>query len=265
MIFYQNILPILIKLGPLTIRWYGLFFAIGLLLAYLFLWHIFKSEKLNLNHLDTVVLYLFVGMFIGARLGHVFFYEPGYYLSNPIEILKVWKGGLASHGAAIGVLFAYLIWLKVYKIKFSQYIDYLILGFPIVSTFVRLANFFNSEIIGQPTNGQWGVVFQQLGEDFPRHPTQLYESGLSLIIFIILFIIYKKYSKKLPTYFNLFLYIFLYFITRFIVEFWKERHIIPDSFPLSMGQILSILPILIATGYFVYLIFNKKDEKNILQ
>lgn len=252
--FYHNISPILIEIGPLIIRWYGLIFALGLLIAYLFLRFIFKSKKLNLNHLDSVTLYLFIGMFIGARLGHVFFYEANYYLSNPEEIIKVWHGGLSSHGAALGVFLAYLIWLKLYKIKFSKYVDYLVLSFPIVSMCVRLANFINSEIVGKPTNGNWGVVFQMLGEEFPRHPTQLYEAGLSLLIFIILFLVYKKYEKKLPTYFILFLYVFLYFSTRFIVEYWKERHVIPDSFPFSMGQILSLLPILISLGYFIYLI-----------
>jgi prolipoprotein diacylglyceryl transferase len=258
--FYHNISPILIEIGPLTIRWYGLIFAIGLLLAYFFMQWIYKREKFDLNHLDSVTLFLFIGMFIGARLGHVFFYEASYYLSDPIEILKVWKGGLSSHGAALGVLVAYLIWLKVYKVKFSKYVDYLVIGFPIVSTCVRIANFFNSEIIGRPTSGSWGVVFQRLGEDFPRYPSQLYEAGLSLLIFIVLFLVYKNYQNKLPTYFNLFFYIFLYFSTRFIVEFWKERHAIPDSFPLSMGQILSILPVLIAIGYFIYL-FKRSLKK----
>jgi len=257
--FYHNISPILIEIGPLTIRWYGLIFAIGLLLAYFFIVWIFRREKLNLNHLDIIVLYLFLGLFIGARIGHVFFYEASYYLSDPIEIIKVWRGGLSSHGAALGVFIAYLIWIKIYKVKFSEYADYLVIGFPIVSMFVRIANFFNSEIIGKPTSGRWGVVFQKLGEDFPRHPTQLYEAGLSLLIFTVLFLVYKKYKEKLPTYFILFFYVFLYFITRFIVEFWKARHTIPDSFLLSMGQILSIIPILIAVGYFVYLL--KKSLK----
>lgn len=261
MYFKHNISPILLEIGPLTIRWYGLIFALGLLLAYFFMRWIFRKERFDLNHLDGVTLYLFIGLFVGARLGHVFFYEASYYLSDLIEIIKVWKGGLSSHGAAIGVLTAYLIWLQVYKIKFSKYIDYLVISFPIVSTCVRIANFFNSEIIGRPTNSNWGVVFQRLGENFPRHPSQLYEAGLSLLIFITLFVVYKKYRQKLPKYFILFLYVFLYFSTRFIVEFWKARHTIPDSFPLSMGQILSILPILIAIAYFVYL-FKKTLNKS---
>jgi len=256
--YHHNISPILIEIGPLTIRWYGLFFALGLLIAYLFLLFLFKKEKFDLSYLDSVVLYLFLGMFIGARLGHVFFYEAHYYLSDPIEILKVWKGGLSSHGAALGVLIAYIIWTKIYKIKFSKYIDYLILGFPIVSMFVRLANFFNSEIIGRPTNGKWGVIFQQLGENFPRHPSQFYEAGLSLFIFIVLFLVYRKYKSRLPVYFILFLYIFLYFSTRFIVEFWKDKYGLLENFPLSMGQILSILPVLIVIGYFIKVFKNVK-------
>jgi len=259
--FYHNISPILINIGPLTIRWYGLIFALGLLLTYFFMRWIFKRESFNLNHLDSATLYLFIGLFIGARLGHVFFYELSYYLLDPIEIIKVWKGGLSSHGAAIGVFVAYLVWTRVYKVKFSKYADYLVLSFPIVSCFVRIANFFNSEIIGKSTNGNWGVIFQKLGEDFPRYPTQLYEAGISLLIFITLFLTYKKYREKLPNYFILFLYIFLYFSTRFIIEFWKERHTIPDSFPLSMGQILSILPVIIALGYIIYL-FKKSLNKD---
>ena len=260
--FYHNISPILIEIGPLIIRWYGLIFALGLLLAYFFIRWVFKREKFNLEHLDIIVLYLFLGLFIGARLGHVFFYEPSYYLSDPIEIIKVWKGGLSSHGAAIGVFMAYLIWTRVYRVNFKKYASLLVLGFPIVSCSVRIANFFNSEIIGRSTSGNWGVVFQRLGEDFPRHPTQFYEAGLSFIIFIVLFLVYRKYSDKLPPYFILFLYILLYFSTRFLIEFWKVRHTIPDSFPLSMGQILSIIPVLIAIGYFVYLLKKslKKDQ-----
>ena len=210
-------------------------------------------EKFDLNNLDSVILYLFIGLFVGARLGHVFFYEASYYLSDPTEIIKVWKGGLSSHGAALGVFIAYLLWVKIYKVKFSKYASIFVLAFPIVSMFVRVANFFNSEIIGRPTSGHWGVVFQRLGENFPRHPSQIYEAGLSLIIFIIIFFIYKQYRKKLPSNFILFLYIFLYFATRFIVEFWKIRHTIPDNFPLSMGQILSIIPVFIAMIYFMHL------------
>lgn len=262
MIYTHNIGPIIFSTELISVRWYGLFFAIGIILNFLLVRWIFKREGYSVIDLESIALYLFAGMFLGARLGHVFFYGAEYYLSQPIEILKVWKGGLSSHGAAIGVFIAYLVWIKIHKIRFNKYVDLLVLGMPITAGFVRIGNFFNSEIIGRATNGNWGVVFQKLGEDFPRHPSQIYEAFLSFMIFFVLFYVYIRWYKKLPKLFILFLYVLLYFITRFIVEFWKERHIITDDFPLSMGQILSILPILIAAGYFIYIIYkNKKAEK----
>lgn len=147
---------------------------------------------------------------------------------------------------------AYLLWIWVHKKRFSIYLDFIAIAVPIAAGFVRLGNFFNSEIVGRATDGTWGVVFQKLGEDFPRHPSQLYESGLSFAIFIVLLVVYLKWYKKVPPLFIFFLYIGLYFITRFLVEFWKERHILPYDIPLSMGQWLSIVPIVLALGYFIF-------------
>lgn len=260
--FYHDISPILLELGPLQLRWYGLMFVIGLILTFLVLVWIFKREKLRLIDLESVAIYLFVGMVVGARFGHIVFYDLDYYLANPLDILAIWKGGLASHGAAIGVLVAYLLWIWIHKKKFTLYSDLLVIGFPITAGFVRIGNFFNSEIVGRATDGSWGVVFQRLNEDFPRHPSQLYESGLSFAIFVVLFVVYLKWFKKLPPLFILFLYVFLYFITRFLVEFWKERHVLSYDIPLSMGQWLSILPVLIALGYFGWMLLKKKKQTN---
>lgn len=255
--FIHNINPEIFTAGPITLRWYGLIFVIGLIAYFLIERWIFKREEYKITDLETVSLYLLLGMIIGARLGHIFFYQASYYLENPIEIFKVWQGGLSSHGAAIGVFCAYFIWTKTNKAKFNKYASVLALGMPVVAGFVRIANFFNSEIVGKPTNGKWGIVFTRLNEDFPRHPTQIYEALISFLIFFFLLLVYLKFHKKLPSLFIMFTYIFLYFLSRFIVEFWKERHILSYDSPLSMGQILSILPILISTGYFAYLIFKK--------
>lgn len=260
MIFHHNISPIIADIGPLSLRWYGLLFVIGLVLTYLVLRWIFKREKLDVHDLESVALYLFIGMVVGARLGHIVFYDLTYYLENPLEIFMIWKGGLASHGAAIGVLVAYLLRIWIHKKKFTIYSDLLVIGFPITAGFVRMGNFFNSEIVGQATDGKIGVVFERLGEDFPRYPTQLYESALSFGIFVILLVVYLKWFKKLPPLFLLFIYIFLYFSTRFIVEFWKERHVLSYDIPLSMGQWLSILPVLIAIGYFGLLLIKRKSK-----
>ncbi|MBI4232535.1 prolipoprotein diacylglyceryl transferase [Candidatus Peregrinibacteria bacterium] len=246
--------------GPLEVRWYGLMFAFGLLLTYWYIWSLYRREKLQTSDFDSLAIYLFIGMLLGARFGHVFFYEASYYLAHPLEILQVWKGGLASHGGAIGVTLAYYLWLRVHKKKFSMYSDLLAMGFPIVSGFVRLGNFFNSEINGFATDGSYGVIFKQLGEDFPRHPVQLYAVLMNWSVFLILFIIYRKWYKHLPKLFITFLYILLYFAGRFIVEYWKDLHWFSADFPLSMGQVLSIGPILIAI-FGLYWVLKKNRRK----
>lgn len=261
MTFIHNISPELVTLGPFSIRWYGLLFVIGFVLSLLATYWVFKREGKDIRQLESLALYILIGMIVGARLGHILFYNLDYYLANPLEIIMIWHGGLASHGAALGVFLAYLIWVKVYKVKFIAYVDLLVIGMPLTATCVRIGNFFNSEIIGKPTDGSWGVIFKKLGEDFPRHPTQIYESLLSLIIFGILFLIYLKFYHNLPKLFLMSSYIFLYFTSRFVVEFWKERHILAVDFPLSMGQILSILPIIVAIGIFIYIFFKNNFEK----
>ncbi|MBU1446630.1 prolipoprotein diacylglyceryl transferase [Patescibacteria group bacterium] len=258
--FVHDISPVLVEIGSISLRWYGVLFALGIVINYLILMWVFKREGEKIETLDSLVLYLFFGLVIGARLGHVFFYDWGYYSQHFSEILMIWRGGLASHGAAIGLLISYLLWIWRHKVNFTKYPDLLVIAMPITAGFVRLGNFFNSEIIGLPTNGNWGVVFKRLGEDFPRHPSQIYEAGLSFVIFIILFVLYLKFYKKLPKLFILFTYILLYFSTRFLVEFWKERQTVSADFPLTMGQILSILPILLAVGYFVILFVRTRRD-----
>lgn len=257
MIYTNNLSPIFFESGPLRIHWYGLSYVVGIAFAYLAVFLLFKKRKFPTEHLDSAVIYLFFGMIIGARLGHVFFYESAYYLRNPVDILKIWEGGLASHGAAVGVLLAYLLWIKVRKVKFPKYADTLILGFPLLAGFVRVGNFFNSEILGNPTNAEWGVIFARLGEDFPRHPVQLYSALMNWLIFVILLLVYRKYYDKTPPLFFLFLYMMLYFSGRFIVEFWKDLHGPLQNIPLSMGQLLSVIPIFIALTYFGVLLKRK--------
>jgi prolipoprotein diacylglyceryl transferase len=261
MIFVNDINPELFSYGFINIRWYGGFFLIGIILNYLILRWTFKKNKFPFEDLDSLVIYLFIGLILGARFGHIIFYEPEYYFEHPTQILKIWNGGLASHGAAIGLFITYLIWTIVHKTNFKKYVDILVLGMPITAMFVRIGNFFNSEIVGIKSEG-WGVVFKKLGEDFPRYPVQLFEAVLNFVIFFVLFFLYKKYSKKTPQLFYLFLYILLYFAGRFIIEFWKDLHGLPAEFPLSTGQILSILPIVLALGYFGMITFEKYYSKN---
>jgi phosphatidylglycerol---prolipoprotein diacylglyceryl transferase len=258
----HNISPELIAVGPLTIHWYGLLFVVGVVMTYLVLRSIYAEQKYKLEDLDSVGIYLFIGLVLGARLGHIVFYNFDYFWSNPVEIFKIWNGGLASHGAAIGVLVAYFIWIAVHKVKFFKYADALVVGFPLVAAFVRLGNFVNSEIVGTPTDSKFGVIFMRLGETFGRHPVQLYSALMNALLFVVMVVVYKKYYKKSPSGFFLFLYMALYFVGRFIVEFWKDLHAMPADFPLSMGQTLSIVPILIAAIYFIFYFPKLNKRKN---
>lgn len=279
MIFTNNLSPILVDFGPIEVRWYGLLFAIGIALNYMILRWIFKREKYKAEHLETLVMFLFFGLVIGARLGEVFFYNPGYYFGEPLEILQIWDGGLSSHGATIGLFLAYLIWCKINKVQFSKYADALVVPVPLTAAMVRIGNFFNSEIVGDPTGGGFGVIFARLGESFPRHPSQLYEALLLLVVFGVLFWIYKGCSlrsrfwsalasygfamksagfKKLPKLFMLCLFLLLYFGGRFFLEFFKDlKGPLPGDFPLNMGQVLSAIPVLVAVVYFGRLLKRK--------
>lgn len=251
MIFTNDLSPILVQLGPLEIRWYGLLFASGIMFAYFFILWLFNKHKYPVSDLDSIALYLFFGLVIGARLGHVFFYEADYYLAHPVEILKIWNGGLASHGALVGLFVAYFIWLKVHKVKFTKYADLIVIPIPIAGACVRIGNFFNSEIVGKPTDGSWGVIFKRVGETFPRHPVELYEAGMSILVFVILFICYKKYYGRSKPLFFLFLFLLLFFSGRFVAEYFKDLQGPLANLPITMGQLLSIVPILAALIYFV--------------
>lgn len=253
MIFENNLSPILAAFGPVEVRWYGLLFATGVGLNYLILRWLFKREGFKEAILESLAIYVFLGLLIGARLGEVIFYNPVYYWNHPLEILQVWNGGLASHGAAIGMFLAYLLWCKIKGEKFSKFVDLLALPMPLTAAFVRIGNFFNSEIVGLPAgeNAPVGVIFSKLGENIPRHPSQLYEAGLLLAVFAVLMWFYLKKYKTAPKMSVLMLFIFLYFGGRFVLEFWKDLHVFPAGFPLTMGQVLSLVPVVVAVVWFI--------------
>ncbi len=236
--FIHNIDPVLLELGPLEIRYYGVLFALGALLYYFLTEWIFKREKFKQKDFDLLTVFLFFGLIIGARLGHVIFYNLDYFWAHPAEIVQVWHGGLSSHGAAIGLLVAYSSFCLWRKTSFSKYADALVIAMPLVAGFVRMGNFFNSEIVGRETDLPWGVVFERLGEDFARHPSQVYEALLAWAIFGLMFGLYLKGKKRRPMFF-LFLFSGAYFTTRFLVEFVKEY---PEwgFLGLTTGQYLSL-------------------------
>ncbi len=248
--------PTIVHIGPIELRYYGLLFVAGLILSYyLFVW-IFKQERLPQTFLDKLLIWAIVSTVVGLRLGHCLFYEPEYYLSHPWEILMIWKGGLASHGAAIGVPLGLYIFCRKYKTNFLWLLDRIVMAVAIVGTFVRIGNLMNSEIIGEPTNQPWGFVFTQLkvGGDVPRHPSQIYESLFCILLFFLLFYIYKKVPKLKNKHGFMFgLFMALLFIFRFCIEFLKEPQTEWEkNLPIDMGQILSIPFILLGTFLVVY-------------
>ena len=252
----NTINPIITQIGPFQIRWYGVLLGAGVLCAVLILKKLFQEKNYSVELLMDMCVWLIIGGLIGARLGHVFFYNASYFLAHPIEILYIHKGGLASHGMTIGLLVTFFLYTKIKKIPLAKYIDIMIIPIPLIASFIRFANFTNSEIVGRPTTVPWAVLFPRYEAiPVPRHPSQLYESAIALAIFCILYFVYKKYGEKLKPYFIFHLFMLLYFSTRFLVEFVKEIHSpFEMGLPLTMGQILSIPFIVWALIYFLKMI-----------
>jgi len=222
-------------------RWYGLLFAAGFIIGYLIMEKFFKFEQQNTKDLDPLSMYMVISTIIGARLGHCLFYAPDYYLSNPIEIIKVWEGGLASHGGAIGILIGLFLFVRRHpKYTYLCILDRIAIVAALAGSFIRLGNFFNSEIYGYKTDVPWAVIFKKV-DDIPRHPVQMYESISYMFIFFVLLLIYNRYKGKTPSGLLLGLFMFLIFGVRLIMEIWKiEQADFNLAANLKVGQILSI-------------------------
>jgi len=248
-----NIDPEIFRLGPLSIRYYGLMWALAFYVGYIIFSRFLKKEKLPQEFLDSLTMYMIVGTVIGARLGHCLFYEPQYYLSNPLEILKIWHGGLASHGAAIGILISLYLFARKQKVPMVYVLDRVVITVAIGGAFIRLGNLMNSEIYGVETTLPWGFIFERNGEILPKHPTQLYEALSYAIIFFILYRIYRKADGKLRDGFVFGIFLILLFGARFLIEYVKEPQVeFEKTMMLNMGQWLSIPFILAGIGFIVY-------------
>lgn len=248
-----NLDPEIFALGPFSIRWYGLLFAAAIYLGFMIAEKMFKNEGHPQNVVDRLATYTVIGLILGARFGHCLFYEPDYYLANPLEILKIWHGGLASHGAAIGIITALILFSRKSKLNFFYVLDRVVVVIALGGFFVRMGNLMNSEIYGVTTSLPWGFVFLQNHETLPKHPTQIYEALAYLLIFVFLFMKYKKGVGKMANG-NLFAwFLILVFGVRFFVEFIKNDQVaFEQAMALNMGQWLSIPFVLIGTGILVY-------------
>jgi phosphatidylglycerol:prolipoprotein diacylglycerol transferase len=246
-----NVDPEIFSLGPLSIRWYGLLFASAFLSGYIVFTRFLATERLTSEMLDQLLVYVAVGTIIGARLGHCLFYEPDYFLNNPVEILKIWKGGLASHGAAIGILISLWLYIRKYKLSFLWLIDRIVITVALGGSFIRLGNLFNSEIYGGPTELPWGFVFLRdkvydpntgaLLPPVPSHPTQLYEALSYILIFSVLFAFYRRRYLKVRDGFIFGVFMILLFLARFFIEFVKNDQVgFEAGMKINMGQWLSV-------------------------
>jgi phosphatidylglycerol---prolipoprotein diacylglyceryl transferase len=250
--------PEIINIFGISIRYYGLLFAGGLILCIYILRWIYKRENIPSEHLDKLTILGIVGIVLGARLGHCLFYEPSYYLSHPLEILQIWSGGLASHGGVVGILVALFFYSRKTKHSVIETLDLIAVVSGILFGFIRLGNFINSEIIGMPTTKPWGVIFERV-DNIPRHPTQLYEAISYLIIFTAMMILYKMRRDRLRNGFFFGLGSVLFFTTRFLLEFIKEDQVgFEEGLTFNMGQLLSVPFILVGIGFMIYGLWKTK-------
>ncbi len=262
--------PILFKIGPIAIRYYSLMFIIAFILGLWLMKKIYIADKINLDKLDPLFMYVVIATLLGARLGHVFFYDWAYFRHHLLEILLPVQfsphfkitgfRGLASHGAAVGIILAlYFYSKKVIKKPFLFILDRVGIVVALAGFFIRIGNLMNSEIVGKPTHSNFGFIFERLGETFPRYPTQLYEAFSYLIIFFILWYMYwKTNSKQKPGYlFGVFFA--LLWSVRFLIEFLKAPQVeARTTWALNTGQWLSIPLIIIG----LYYIFRKPKLQN---
>ena len=272
-----NVDPVAMSLGPLQIRWYGICWALGFLLGYVLMKRMYNHEKMPDWAIDSLLIYMLVSTVIGARLGHCLFYEPEYYLAHPVDMLKIWEGGLASHGGAIGILIGLLLYVRSFnkstkkakgekaRITYLWILDRIVVPVCLVGSFIRLGNVFNHEIYGTPTALPWGFVFLRGNEQFcgtidnytpcnswasccppeqwlPCHPTGLYEAFFCLVAMgILLWMFYKRDmgDKRPGLMFGTFLIII--FGSRICIEFLKNVQVdFERNMTFDMGQWLSV-------------------------
>ena len=243
---------IALDLGFFAIRWYSLCWCIGLASVYILMHRIYREQKLSDEKFEPLFMYCFIGILAGARLGHCLFYEPGYFLSHPIEMFLPihhtadggWKftgyEGLASHGGTIGMMIALCIYSRRQKINIMHVLDNIGIVTPICACCIRLGNLMNSEIIGRPTDVPWAFIFERV-DALPRHPGQLYEAICYACFFFVGWILYRKFPKKVGTGFFFGLCLVLIFTSRILIEYTKENQVDFESgMFLNMGQLLSI-------------------------
>lgn len=244
-----------LSFGPFTIHWYSLCWLIGLALAYLIVQRLYREQKVKEGLFDPLFVYCFIGILVGARLGHCLFYQPDIFLSSwhhfveifiPIEFLSdgSWHftgyRGLASHGGTLGLMIALWTYVRKTGMNLWQVLDNIAIATPVTACFIRLGNLMNSEIIGKVTDVPWAFVFERV-DAMPRHPGQLYEAIAYAILFFIGWRLYRRMPQRVGTGYFFGLCLAYIFTARFFIEFTKEvQEAFEASLPLDMGQLLSL-------------------------
>ena len=262
----HNFDPVLIDLGIIKIHWYSLAYVFGILIGW---WYgrliitkkIHGSDQENyLKNFDDLISYIIIGVIVGGRLGYVIFYNLTFFLNQPIEIFKLWEGGMSFHGGLIGVILSTYIFSKVKKLNYKIYFDIICCAAPIGIFLGRIANFINSELYGTPTDKPWGIIFPEI-DNLSRHPSQLYEAfleGIVLFVLINFLFLKKNFNYGLIS----FLFLIFYGIFRIISEFYREpdKHIGYIFDFISLGSLLSVGMMIFAILFILKINFNEQNK-----
>lgn len=261
MIPFPQIDPVIFRIGPLAVRWYGLMYLLGFTGSFFYMRYLARLRKfaLSTEEISDLIFYGAVGVVLGGRVGYTLFYNFSYYIKHPLEILAVWQGGMSFHGGLLGVVVAILVFCSRRKKMVLEVGDIVAAATPIGLGFGRVGNFINGELWGRVTDAPWGVVFPGAGS-LPRHPSQLYEAVLEgLLLFILLWVVHKMQVRRgVP----IFLFIAGYGICRFIVEFYRQ----PDAHigylwnDATMGQLLSIPMIIVGLAGIAWAVKRSSDR-----
>ncbi len=274
---HWNVDPVIFHIGSFGLRWYSLGFLLAFLLGYFIMQRMFQREKVDTKYLESLLVYMFLAVLVGARLGHCLFYEPEYYLTADhwLEIVlpfghdaSGWHytgyQGLASHGAAIAILLAMWIYYRKYRMNPIWIIDHLLVIIALGGAFIRLGNLFNSEIYGVQTDLPWGFIFERNHETVPKHPTQLYESLSYFLIFLVCILVYRHKDGKLRTGVLFGWWLIALFGARFLIEFVKEEQVaFEKGMTLDMGQWLSI-PFILLGVILLLLAYKGKFNQDVI-
>lgn len=256
--------PVALDIGFFQIKWYSLGYLFGILLGYWLLLKLIRKPgaPMSRQHADDMILYATLGIILGGRLGYVLFYQPG-MLATPLEVLKLWEGGMSLHGGTLGTIFAIWLMARANNLSFLRVCDYIACCVPFGLFLVRLANFANSELWGRPTDVSWGMIFPN-GGDVPRHPSQLYEAGAEgLLMAIILWFMFWKTDARYKPGLLFGSAALIYGVSRFIIEYYREpdahlQHLVQQT-GLSMGQYLT-MPMIIIGLYLVFTAARRRQR-----